>query len=291
MGKIYCMSDIHGFDQPFCQRMSQLGKFHTVFTGEDTLVLLGDYIDGGPRSKPLLTLISDLQQCYGEHCIVLRGNHEEDFLAWLDAYAGPGAGQRDEYGLFPYHPWLDTDTDFQTFRSFVTEKQWAHFQKVLPTLSEDSLNTLAAQMVMESNAELIAWLRGLPYYYETERQIFVHAGIDEESGDLWRYGTEERVFVGKHPATMGPFEKDIIAGHNGTHTLMGDPDFHDILWDGENHYFCDGTAWKSGKLPVLVYDTDTGKYYALGDEGLHPVARCPKEQVEKWKGETAGDWF
>ena len=179
----------------------------------------------------------------------------------------------------------------------------------MPTLSEDSLNTAAAKMVLESNQDLIRWLRSLPYFYETEWQIFVHAGIDEESGDLWRYGTEERVFVGKHPATMGPFEKDIIAGHNGTHTLMGDPDFHDVLWDGENHYFCDGTVWKSGKLPVLVYDTDTGKYYSLGDDKpappggwppsewsrvrgeLHPVARCPKEQVEKWRGETAGDWF
>lgn len=31
--------------------------------------------------------------------------------------------------------------------------------------------------------------------------------------------------------------------------------------------FCDGTVCVSGKLPVLMYDTQTGKYYSLGKGG------------------------
>ena len=287
MSKIYCMSDIHGFYGAFAGRLEQLGELR----GEDKLILLGDYIDYGSESGQVLRRIYELQQALGDRCIVLRGNHEEMLLEWLDAYTGLQAGQVDEYGLRPWNPWLNTDPDFQTFHTLVTPEQWAFFRQVMPTLSEDSLNLTAVKMVLETNRDLIRWLRGLPYYHETEKQIFVHAGIDEEAGDWWRLGTPASTFVGKYPHIMGRFDKDIIAGHVGTYKLMGDPDFHGILWDGESHYFCDGTVSVSGNIPVLVYDTDTCKYYSLGGEGLRPVARCPENQAKKWKDSASEEWI
>ena len=283
MGKIYCMSDIHGFYEEFARRLHQLDDLRTVMNGEDTLILLGDYIDGGPESGRVLRKIYEIQQLCGDNCIVLRGNQEEMLLEWLDTYSVPGAKLPGEYDVLGYDLWPASDKDFKTLRSLITEEQWAHLCQVLPTLSEEELNLLQLKMVMDTNRDLVRWLRGLPYFYETERQIFVHAGIDEEAGDWWREGTLEDTFVWKFPATMGAFEKDIVAGHIGTPTLMGDPDFHDVLWDGESHYFCDGALWEGGKLPVLVYHTDTGRYCSLGDDGLHPVARCPKERVKKWR--------
>ena len=51
MAKIYCMSDIHGFYEEFRKRIDQI----KALSGEnDKLILLGDYVDGGPDSFKIL---------------------------------------------------------------------------------------------------------------------------------------------------------------------------------------------------------------------------------------------
>lgn len=262
MSKIFCISDIHGH---LAELEEALGRIEEKASEGDRLIFLGDYIDGGPDSGGVLRRVFELQRTYGpERVIVLRGNHEEMLLEWLDIFAGSSECQRDEYGWPLWNDWLDGDEDFQTLRTLIAESQLAFLRQVMPTLSEESLNITAAKMVLENNRELIRWLRELPYFYETDTQIFVHAGIDEEAGDWWREGTPESTFVAKYPATFGPFPKDIIAGHIGTASLSGDESFHDIFWDGASHYFCDGTVYISGKIPVLVYDTETRKYTSPG---------------------------
>ena len=257
---IYAMSDIHGFLNVFQENLKRID-----LSGENCLVLLGDYIDYGPESGQTLRLVFETQKQYGaEKVIVLRGNHEEEFLEWLDAYGGPRAGEPDEYGLVPWSDWLSTDSDFDTLCGFVTEEQWAFFRQITRTASKDTLNIEAARMVLSANGELIQWLRKLPYFYETERQIFVHAGIDEEAGDWWQYDTPEYMFVGKYPASAGSFYKDIIAGHIGTARIAGDPDFHGVYHDGQSHYYIDGTVNESGRIPILAYDEEERTYSELG---------------------------
>ena len=108
--------------------------------------------------------------------------------------------------------------------------------------------------------DLLRWVKGLPYYLETERQFFVHAGVDEEAGEYWRWGTEDSVYFMKHPATFGAFEKDIIAGHVGAPGLAGNHGFEGIFWDGQSHYFLDATTEKTGRINVLIYDAERGVY-------------------------------
>lgn len=262
MPKIFCISDIHGH---LAELEEALGRIKEKASEGDRLILLGDYIDQGPDSGGVLRRVFDLQKTYGpERVVILRGNHEESLLEWVDTYTGPGAGEPDEYGMLPWSDWLDGNEDFQTLRTLIAESQFVFFRQIMPALSEESLNITAAKMVLESNRELIRWLREIPYFYETETQIFVHAGIDEEAGEDWQWGTPESTFVGKFPATFGPFPKDIIAGHIGTASLSGDQDFHDIYWDGVSHYYIDGTVHVSKRLPVLMYDGETGKYTSLG---------------------------
>ena len=110
------------------------------------------------------------------------------------------------------------------------------------------------------DADLVAWVKKLPFFAETEQQIFVHAGIEEEAEDLWRHGTDDIMFCCKYPYTFGPFLKDIVAGHVATSKLFGNADKHDVFWDGQSHYYLDGTTEHSGQMPVLIYDTDTGTY-------------------------------
>lgn len=257
----YAVSDIHG-----CLDELKAALGHIDLSGDNRLILLGDYIDYGPDSGGVLRRVRDLQRVHGpERVIALRGNHEEAFLEWLDAYGGPDAGQPDEYGLTPWSDWLDHDPGFGTFRTLVTAEQWGFFRRVLPTLSEDSRNIEAARLVLAADPALMDWLRSLPYFYEAEGQIFVHAGIDEEAGDWWPWTTQEYVFTQKFPAETGPFYKDIIAGHVGTSGLAGDPDAHGVFWDGENHYYIDGSIQRGGRLNLLAWDGEGG--YRQWDDG------------------------
>lgn len=113
----------------------------------------------------------------------------------------------------------------------------------------------------------LSWMQNLPRFYATDHQIFVHAGIDEEAEDLWQWGTDDFTFTEKYPADTGHFYMDIIAGHIGTATISGDPRYHDIYFDGESHYYIDGTVLDSGIIPVLKVDTESNKYYRVTEAG------------------------
>ena len=114
------------------------------------------------------------------------------------------------------------------------------------------------------------WMENLPRYYSEGKTIFVHAGIDEEAGDLWEWGTGDEMFVGKYPAETGKIEGfriKVVAGHVGTAEISGDPTYHDIYFDGEAHYYIDGTVLESGVIPVLMVDTEKDKYYRVTENG------------------------
>lgn len=115
----------------------------------------------------------------------------------------------------------------------------------------------------------ISWMQNLPRYYVEGNTIFVHAGIDEEAEDMWEWGTDDFTFTEKYPAQTGRFfgEWKIVAGHVGTAAISGDPRFHDIYYDGESHYYIDGTVNDSGILPVLMVDTGKNLYYRVTESG------------------------
>ncbi len=67
----YAIGDIHGCLKTFKALLDRIN-----FNKEDTLFLLGDYIDRGPDSKGVIDFIWQLQQTgYTIHC--LKGNHEQ----------------------------------------------------------------------------------------------------------------------------------------------------------------------------------------------------------------------
>jgi serine/threonine protein phosphatase 1 len=59
----------------------------------------------------------------------------------------------------------------------------------------------------------------------------------------------------------------IIAGHIGTAVISGNQRYHDIYFDGEIHYYIDGTVLESGIIPVLMVDTEINKYYQVTGAG------------------------
>ena len=59
----------------------------------------------------------------------------------------------------------------------------------------------------------------------------------------------------------------VVAGHVGTAEIAEDPRFHDIYYDGDSHYYIDGTVLDSGIIPILMVDTDEDKYYRVAQSG------------------------
>lgn len=84
----------------------------------------------------------------------------------------------------------------------------------------------------ERDEPYIRWIENLPRYYVEGNTIFVHAGIEEDAGDA---------------------------------------SFHDIYYDGASHYYIDGTVLKSRRIPVLMVDTKTDRYYRVTESGSWPV--------------------
>ncbi|RKJ57616.1 Ser/Thr protein phosphatase, partial [Butyricicoccus sp. 1XD8-22] len=156
-----------------------------------------------------------------------------------------------------------TDNDFSTVNTFIAKSSKEKIEQIKTELGyHDSLFRAAKIIkkdILANHIELIRWLISLPLNYETETQIFVHAGIDEEAVEFWKHGTPDEYFVSKFPATFGKFHKDIIAGHISTSFLAKDKDFHDIFWDGKSHFFIDGETNVSGTIPLLKYNTVTKK--------------------------------
>lgn len=142
----------------------------------------------------------------------------------------------------------------------------------------ETINREAVQMILSRHENLIQWIKNMPLYYELEKQIFVHAGVDEDAGEYWMWGTSENTLLGKFPATKGKFYKKIVAGHVGTGSrdLAGDWNYHDVYFDGESHYFVDGSVYKGGKLILLAYDEEEDKYYQIENGRKIPVKKFYK---------------
>lgn len=81
---IYAISDIHGYYWEIYRWFDQMGNLAPFENGENKLVLLGDYIDYGADSFKVLRLIHAAALYLQDALVVLRGDHEEAFLEWLD---------------------------------------------------------------------------------------------------------------------------------------------------------------------------------------------------------------
>lgn len=146
------------------------------------------------------------------------------------------------------------------------------------TCSLETISREAVQMILSAHENLIWWIQKMPSCYEAENQIFVHAGVDEEVGEYWMFGTSDNILLGKFPATKGKFYKTIIVGHVGTGTrdLADNQNYHDVYFDGESHYYIDGSVYKGGKLILLAYDEGEDKYYQMESGRKIPIKKFYK---------------
>lgn len=77
MNRTLVIGDIHGGLKALMQVLerSKAGL-------SDTLIFLGDYVDGWSESPKVIDFLLDLNQ--KQNCVFMRGNHDELLLEWLD---------------------------------------------------------------------------------------------------------------------------------------------------------------------------------------------------------------
>ena len=243
MAKLFAISDIHGYLDEFLCALSKVD----LSDKNNRLILIGDYIDNGLQSFQVISKIIELEKIYPKQIITLLGNHEEWFYDWLIL-------NKPTASAFP-----------ETIESFFSLEELDYILKSNPNNFETGVRD-----EIKNNIKFIPFINWLKKrykdkrYYETDAQIYVHAGIDEEAGKLWKELTSPEIFTNKFPITTGGFLKDIISGHVASWEVAKNKTYQGkIYFDSKSHYFIDGDVNHSKTIPVLCYDTITKKYHFL----------------------------
>ncbi|TVX09874.1 serine/threonine protein phosphatase [Streptococcus pneumoniae] len=234
---------MHGYLDEFRDALNKVN----LNDKDNRLFLLGDYLDNGLQSFQVISKIIELEAVYPNQIITLLGNHEEWFYDWLIL-------DKPTASAFP-----------ETIKSFFSPEKLNYiFKSNANNFETDVRNEIKNNIKFNP---FINWFKKRyrdERYYETETQIFVHAGIDEEAEKLWKELTSSEIFTNKFLITTGRFHKAIISGHIASWEVAKDRRYlGKIYYDSKSHYFIDGDVTNSKTIPVLYYDTITQKYHFL----------------------------
>lgn len=201
----FVFSDVHGC----LNEMNELLKHWD--RKNEKLVFLGDMVDRGYNSYGVIKKLMDLKAKHDDQVIILRGNHDDEFLKWL--LSSPLEQQ-----------YYYNDTLHETLRSFYHNN---------PKKFRKDSRRQRADYIRLNYPKIINFLRSLPYYHETEHCIFVHAGIDMTNPN-WRNDTENLLWI-RDKFHFSPIisDKRIFVGHTPTRLLNNDKTNNNI-WISEN---------------------------------------------------------
>lgn len=136
----FVLGDIHGGLKALQQVLVRANV-----SKKDTLIFLGDFVDGWSESPAVLDFLMELQK--QQHCIFIRGNHDDLLMKWLSG---------------------DTE-DFN-------EKMWFQHGGEATVLSYQNINATTKE-------KHIRFLQSLQdYYLDTENRLFIHAGFTNMRG-------------------------------------------------------------------------------------------------------------
>ena len=136
------IGDIHGGLRALHQILER-----AKVTKKDTLIFLGDYVDGWSQSPQVLDFIIDLKT--KQNCICIRGNHDDLLLEWLD--------ESKDNLLWYKHGGEATVLAYESV-SAETKVKHIEFLKSLDN-----------------------------YYLDSKRRLFVHAGFTNMNGVDFEY--------------------------------------------------------------------------------------------------------
>ena len=145
MSRILVIGDIHGGLRGLHQIMER-----AEVTTNDTLIFLGDYVDGWSQSPQVIDFLIELGK--KQNCIFIRGNHDELVLDWLE-----NRNENIDEGMWFKHGGEATVTAYSK-------------------LSEAHKNV---------HIEFLKSLQN--YYLDDQNRLFIHAGFTNMNGVLYEY--------------------------------------------------------------------------------------------------------
>ncbi|MGE8202976.1 metallophosphoesterase family protein [Heyndrickxia sp. NPDC080065] len=237
--RILAISDIHGCLNEFKELLAKV-KF---VPNNDQLILLGDYMDRGKYSKEVIYFVKELVEEQG--AIALKGNHDQLFCDWLN---DPIEKQNSYFRI----------GGLETIKSFLED------------IDNDNVNEKTyqewANKIQESHNEIIGFIENLPYFYETNDFIFIHAGINPEHED-WKLTTEhEMVWIrGPFLDVDHSFDHTFIHGHTPAIYLHENPD----IYYGNKKIGIDGACVYGHQLNCLEILNDEFKQYSVKGETVY----------------------
>jgi calcineurin-like phosphoesterase family protein len=235
--RTFAIGDIHGETKHLYKLMSCLPKLDA----QDTIVFLGDYIDRGPASAQVVEFVRTLHQKTPAKVVALRGNHEDAWLRVIDR-------GWDEFVSPPSNGCL------AAYRSYVNG----------PVPRADERPSQHEALLFTSGeffpALVVDWFRKLPYWYEDEHAIYVHAGLPRAKDGfihpsavpdpivlLW---LRDDFFFRNYRGKL------VVFGHTRTEYLPPElsgytPEDPTDLWAGENVVGIDTGCGNGGFLTAL----------------------------------------
>ncbi len=227
----WIIPDIHGCAKTVKAMMKNMLKA----TRDDELFFLGDYIDRGPSSKEVIDFLMDLQEGgWNIHC--LKGNHEDYCVRTWEA-----------------------DQQRHLFKPDV-QKLWENVG------AKETYKSFGVKHPREIPEKYIEWMRNLPFYYELEHYILVHAGMNFHAEDPFKDTHSmitTRDFKVDFKKTGG---KRIIHGHlpedySFIDHVIHNPDSYDFIVL-DNGVF---NTSKPGMGNLMAFDPDSNKLVALSN--------------------------
>jgi serine/threonine protein phosphatase 1 len=176
MNKIFAIGDMHGCLDKLKELMNKIG----IDKQNDTLVLIGDYIDRGESCREVVDYVIRLKDEF-KKTICLLGNHEQMLMRFLD-------GVDEEIYL--------NNGGRMTLRSYGI------------LLSDD-----IQERKLKIPAEHRQFFESLLPYYETDNYIFVHAGL-KPGFPLKEQSLEDILWIRyEFIETKDDFGKIVVFGH------------------------------------------------------------------------------
>lgn len=198
----YVISDIHGCYDTFMELLDKVN-----FSDKDSLYILGDIIDRGPKNYEVYLWIKNR---INKNVFMIKGNHEEMFIERVKGFYGKEASRKEERGEVLSQKELEC---FEFFTNEMFRQVHDPYKTIKQLRKKDKLS-------FKDLFEMVDFFESLPYYYEIEvnnkKYTLVHACCSKDITT-----TNEDTFLWSRDFVNGKYIKDknIIFGHTPTVSL------------------------------------------------------------------------
>lgn len=242
--RTFAVGDIHGELDHLRALVAKL----PLLDADDTLVFLGDYLDRGAKSEEVVRVVRAFSRELGCKVVTLRGNHEDAWLrvmerGWPEFVFPPGNGC------------------LATMRSYVNGRVPAEDE--MP--EKDEVDVLFSGAFFPD--DVVAWMQSLPWWYEDEHAIYVHAGLLRRAG-VWLHPRD----TDPQTALVWTRTEELFTEYRGKRVVIGHTKTEYLPAELSTHTPADPTDLWAGECVIA---TDTG----CGSGGFLTAVELPAMKV------------